>query len=126
MQMFAFLKWLYIPQYTIHVKLSFIFGFCYINPNPYIYYTYVSEVCKHLKTCCQIAEQPRKCPGFSIKRNLCTYLWGGPWKFHVYGSQYALHDNNTCFICLLRPYILSFLLVRKMEYEHLMKWSCPF
>ena len=36
------------------------------------------------------------------------------------------YDKTICFICLLRPYILSFLLVLKIEYEHMMKWVCPF
>ena len=29
----------------------------------------------------------------------------------------APHRNNICFIRLLRPYIFSFLLVQKMDYE---------
>ena len=86
----------------------------------------ILEVYKHLKTHCQVVEQQEKCLGFF---NMCineTYLRNFEVN-HKYPMQnmpraaHRQHDNNICFIHLLRPYILSFLLVLKMEYEHLMK-----
>ena len=36
------------------------------------------------------------------------------------------HMTIICFISILRPYILAFLLVLTMECQHLMKWVCSF
>ena len=41
-----------------------------INPYPYIYYIYISEVYKHLETRCQVVQQPQKCVSFFYKQNL--------------------------------------------------------
>ena len=73
-----------------------------------------------------IEEQQRKCPEFfSINDSYTHNFKLKPWNFCL-GQPSAPHDNNICFICLFRPYILSFLLVLKMEFEHLIKWVCPF
>ena len=48
----------YLRQYTIHLKLSSRYeSLTSSRIHPHVYYTYISEVYKDPKTCCQIVEQ---------------------------------------------------------------------
>ena len=41
-------------------------------------------------------------------------------------AAHTHHMPIICFTHLLTPYIVSFLLLLKMEYGNMVKWVCPF